>query len=124
MAKTFMQAIATMEGFYKVGSRANRNNNPGNLNFAPWQVDFGAVLEKIPPGVQETARFGYYPTPRDGFAAMRWLLLKDYLSLTLAQALCKWAPPSDGNDQSAYQQGVCKMTGMTPGTVLTAENIG
>ena len=24
-------AIATMEGYYKVGSLANRNNNPGNL---------------------------------------------------------------------------------------------
>jgi len=124
MQLTFMQAIARMEGFYVTGSRANRNNNPGNLNFAPWQSAFGAVLETIPAGIQETARFGAYPTADAGFAAMRTLLQHDYLGLTVSAALNKWAPPSDGNDVSSYQAGVCEMTGMQPTDVLTAENIG
>lgn len=124
MAKTFMQAIATMEGFYRTGSRANRNNNPGNLNLAPWESILGAVLETIPPGVDEKARFAHFPTPVAGWTAMRMLLEDVYLGLTIAEALRKWAPPSDGNDQSSYLVGVCKMTGMEPDTVLTKENVG
>ena len=124
MQLTFMQAIARMEGFYKVGSRANRNNNPGNLNFAPWQAALGAVLETIPAGIQETARFAHFPMPAVGWVAMRTLLQNDYLGLTVAAALNKWAPPSDCNDVSSYQAGVCEMTGMQPTDVLTAENIG
>lgn len=122
---TFMQAIGREEGFGLPNSRATRNNNPGNLNFEPWTATkFGAVLETIPPGVNECARFAHFPTPEAGWGAMRALLLESYLNLEVSAALNKWAPPSDGNDTSAYTDAVCKWCGVEPTTILTAELIG
>src|SRR5208282_2459864 len=61
---TFAEAIAHMEGFYIPGSRAQRNNNPGNLNLEPWmERKYGAVLETIPPGVNEAPRFARFVSP-------------------------------------------------------------
>jgi hypothetical protein len=123
---TFLQAIARQEGFYIPGSRANRNNNPGNLNFAPRlaTTPYFAMLETVPLGVAENPRFCHFRSSMDGFDAARALLLRAYLGLPVSQALCKWAPPSDDNDVSAYQANVCLWTGMSPDDVLTADNIG
>jgi hypothetical protein len=119
---TFIEAIARQEGFEVEDSRPARNNNPGDLNFEPWQGIFGARLET--PLGKETARFACFPTPVQGWGAMRQLLNADYIGLTVRQALNKWAPPSDGNNVSEYEANVCEWTGMMPETVLTAENIG
>jgi hypothetical protein len=121
---TFIQAVAREEGFEIPGSRANRNCNPGDLNFAPWQEQFGAVLETIPAGYNEMPRFACFPTPEQGFAAMRELLTNHYLGMTVGAALNRWAPPSDDNDTSVYTANVCQWTGLTPDTVLTGDNIG
>jgi len=119
---TFMEAIGRQEGFGPPSNRATRNNNPGNINFAPWTAaKFGAVLETIPEGYDEVARFAHFPDVATGWAAMRALLTESYVGLTIAAALAKWAPPSDGNNVSAYQAGVCASTGLTPDTVLTSE---
>jgi hypothetical protein len=121
---TFIEAIARMEGFEIQNSRAQRNCNPGNLNFEPWLAaePFSAVLET--PLRSEPARFCHFPDATTGFAALRALLVRDYLSETVHGALNRYAPPSDNNDTSAYEAGVCEMTGLQPDTVLTAELIG
>jgi hypothetical protein len=120
--KTFMQAIATEEGFYVEGSRAQRNANPGNLNFEPWLAEkYGAVLETIPRGYNESPRFACFKTAVDGWSAMQYLLLADYLGLTIETAIAKWAPASDGNADPAYVAAVCQMSGLTAGTVLTGQ---
>ncbi len=122
---TLMQAIARQEGFQLPGSRAERNNNPGNLNYEPWMAQrYSAALETIPPGYKEAPRFACFPTGMDGWDAMRELLRLDYAGLTIREALRKWAPAGDGNDVSSYEKNVCQGTGMTPETVLTTENIG
>ena len=115
---SFVEAIAREEGFYLDGSRAQRNNNPGNLNYAPWMAQFGAVLETHPE-----PRFASFPTADQGWGAMRRLLIKDYYGLTVGQALNKWAPPVE-NQTNSYIQNVCKLTGLLPTTVLTAATIG
>lgn len=54
----FMQAIATFEGFYKEGSLAQRNNNPGNLR---------------PIGASQG--FRVFPSANDGWIALRHQVL-------------------------------------------------
>jgi hypothetical protein len=120
---TFLEAVAREEGFNKTGSRAQRNNNPGNINFGPFAKAHGGILETIPAGVDETPRFACFLSPAAGFAAMRDLLSVDYLGMTVEEALNKWAPPVE-NETNSYIQNVCQWTGLTPETVLTAENLG
>lgn len=123
--KTFMQAIATEEGFYVEGSRAQRNANPGNLNFEPWLAEkYGAVLETIPRGYNESPRFACFKTAVDGWSAMQYLLITDYMGETVQKALGIWAPSSDGNNVPAYVMAVCGMCGVTPITPITVELIG
>jgi hypothetical protein len=118
---TFVEAIAKEEGFGIPGARATRCCNPGNLNMEPWLEGFGATLETIPAGVEEEPRFACFPTSEAGWSAMTTLLTKDYLGLTVSEALNKWAPASDGNAPSSYVAAVCSMTGLTADTVLTPE---
>jgi hypothetical protein len=122
---TLMEGIAHEEGFYVSGSRAARNFNPGNLNFAPWEVvKFGAVLETIPAGYNETPRFAAFPSAQSGWSAMQYLLTTNYLGESVQQALSIWAPTSDDNNVPAYVSSVCSMCGVTPATLVTAELIG
>jgi hypothetical protein len=121
MPLTFMMAVATYEGFYVLNSRAARNRNPGNLNFEPWLAkQYGAVLETIPPGVNEQPRFAAFSRAWFGWEAMKYLLTRDYLGLTFAAALTKWAPAADGNAPAEYIAAVCEITGLPSTTVLTA----
>jgi hypothetical protein len=122
---TLMEAIAHVEGFFIPNSRAQRNNNPGNLNFAPWEAaKFGAVMETIPPGYNEQPRFAAFPTPTAGWTAMQTLLTADYLSKTVQQALSIWAPSTDDNNVPAYVTGVCAMCGCAPAAPVTLDLIG
>lgn len=83
------------------GTRASRNNNPGNIQYGDFARSQGAV--------GSDGRFAVFPTPRDGFAAMKALLSSgSYENLTIAQAIAKWAPPSE-NDTQAYINGIASM---------------
>ena len=120
--KTFLEAIATQEGFYVPGSRAARNNNPGNIEWGAFARNHGATgIEVTPAG--ETPRFAVFPNAESGFDAMRSLLTTAYLGLSVTQALDKWAPPIE-NQTSVYIADVCEWTGLTPETVLTTDNLG
>jgi hypothetical protein len=113
--QTFMQAIAREEGFYVPGTRPNRNNNPGDIEWGRFTQAHGATCGD--------PRFAVFPFWTDGFAAMRALLLSAYVGLTVEAALNKWAPPIE-NTTNSYIKNVCEWTGLTPETVLTAEIIG
>lgn len=118
---TIPEAIARQEGFLVHGSRAQRNNNPGNLNFAEWLSGFGAVLET--PVKDEHPRFAYFPSVGAGWSALMELLRREYVGLSLADAIRKYAPSSDDNDTVTYIDAVSEWTGIAPTTILTAEMV-
>lgn len=112
---TFIEAIAREEGFAAAGSRPNRNNNPGDIEWGKFARSHGAT--------HGDPRFAVFPDAAAGMGAMRALLTSAYLGLTVDAALNKWAPPVE-NATNSYIANVCKWTGLTPETVLTAELIG
>jgi len=132
---TFLNAIARQEGFDVAGSRSRRNSNPGDIDWGPFAQHHGATgLETIPHGYNETPRFAVFPTPAAGFAAMKALLqipgvfgqlpgqprrlLSGYAGATVREALYRWAPPSDGNDASAYEGDVCAWVHCLPDDLI------
>jgi len=120
---TIVQAIAQFEGFNIPHSRAQRNNNPGNINFGSFAQQFGATLETIPQGVEEKARFAYFPTTDQGWNCLRELLNSCYNGMTILAAFNKYAPSTENNTES-YAEFVCRETGLSLTTVLSTENIG
>ena len=114
--KTFLEAVATMEGFYKDGSLAQRRHNPGNIEEGRFAQAHGAMAS-------DGDRFAAFPSDIVGFAAARALFKSAYLGCTISAAIAKWAPPIENND-TAYIDGVCELTGLPPRAVLTADNIG
>jgi len=120
---TFIEALAREEGFFEEGSRAQRNCNPGNIDFDSWSKAHGAVLETIPNGYNESPRFAAWPNAQDGWTALHDLLISDYLGLTVAQAIAKFAPSTE-NDTEQYIKNVCSFASVTPETILTPDNIG
>jgi hypothetical protein len=112
-------AIAKEEGWNATPrSRARRNNNPGNIEFANWTKEYGATLEDAPDGVE--ARFATFPTPEAGFAALRALLgFARYKGHTLAEAIAAWAPPTE-NQTSSYLANVCAWTGLRSDSIIDA----
>ena len=113
------EAIAHIEGFYsKYGAdgkpltspnRPQRNNNPGNLEFHGWMQSYGATLET---GVSKP-RFAAFPSVANGFAALDALLAMHYASMTVQDAINKFAPPVE-NNTSKYVNEVCRLVGCSP----------
>ena len=120
---TILTAIASYEGFYKTGSRAQRNNNPGNINYEPFMAYEGAELETIPEGVNERARFAHFATVDSGWSMLRHLLVTRYIGMTIVAAINKYAPSTE-NNSNAYAECVAHETGLSLETELTVENIG
>lgn len=95
-----------------------RNNNPGNIRDT------------------KTGSFRQFETPQEGLDAMKQdLLVKvsgkspamtakfgEGYAPTLSNLIATWAPPSE-NDTGKYVETVAKASGLTPDTVITAENI-
>jgi hypothetical protein len=100
-------SIAQFEGFNTSGTIANRNNNPGNLRYAPNQI-----------GVENTVSgtFATFASPQDG-----WLALQNYIQsnqgLTLRDFTYKYAPPVE-NDTSSYLSFLSGQTGIQPDQTL------
>ena len=120
---TIVQAIADFEGYNIPTSRARRNNNPGNINFGILSEQFGGVLETIPEGIAEEARFASFPFAEAGWNCLRLLLNKNYCGMTVLDAFNKYAPPNENNTVS-YAQFICKETGLALTDTLTNVNIG
>lgn len=116
MTITLVQAIARQEGFYKQGTRAQRNNNPGNINFG----NFALAHSALGP---DDKKYAIFPSPEAGFAALSALLRSSrYPGLTLERALLTYCPPKGDprgdNDTGTYIRNVCQWTGLTPDAVI------
>lgn len=106
---SLLQAMARQEGFYVAGTRAARNNNPGNIEYGEFAKNMGAI--------GSDGRFAIFDKAEDGFDAMRVLLLRNYRGLTLEAAIHKWAPPVE-NESNLYVRNVSQWTGIPPTAVI------
>jgi hypothetical protein len=86
------------------GDRNWRNNNPGNLEYGPFAMQYGAV--------GSDGRFAIFPTEEQGRMAQDALLKsKKYANLSLAQAIKVYAP-SNENDPKSYARQIMSQTGI------------
>ncbi len=91
---------------YSGGTRAWRNNNPGNIRAGEFANRHGAI------GM--AGGFAVFPDYATGRAAVTALLqTRTYQRLTIAEAIARYAPPTE-NDTAAYQDRVRRMTGLDP----------
>ncbi|HCB4109966.1 TPA: lytic transglycosylase catalytic [Escherichia coli] len=91
--------------------RGERNNNPGNLNFAG---QAGASLER--PG----GRFARFETAFDGLRALaRQLMLYAGRGInSVEKIISTWAPAYDNNNTTAYIRAVSQRLGVDPRAAL------
>jgi hypothetical protein len=94
------------------GSRASRNNNPGNLEASPW-------TQSQPGYIGTDGRFGVFDTLENGLAAQRNLLSTDkYQNKTISEAITSYAPEFE-NDTPGYTKAVADGVGVSPDTRLS-----
>lgn len=87
------------------GTRAWRNNNPGNIRMSDFSRRAGAI--------GEAGGFAVFPDEATGQRAVKRLLLgNSYKNLTIANAVSRYAPPSE-NNTVAYQRSIEKLTGLS-----------
>jgi hypothetical protein len=99
--------VAYADGLKVGGSRAWRNNNPGNIVAGAFAKAHGAI--------GSDGHFAIFPDEATGHAALTSLLKGEgYAHLTVAEAMAKYAPPSE-NDTKAYAAAVEKATGLGAG---------
>ncbi|HDR1793436.1 TPA: integrating conjugative element protein [Pasteurella multocida] len=87
------------------GSLAWRNNNPGNIRAGAFAKSLGAI--GVGPG-----GFAIFPDAETGTRAISALMrTKNYNNLSIADAIARYAPPSE-NNTAAYQAAIRKQTGL------------
>lgn len=100
------------------GSRAWRNNNPGNLEYGKFTRNNGAI--------GTDGRFAIFPDAATGFNAMAGLLAtSSYQKLTIEGAINRYAPPNENNVEN-YLKSVERQTGFprsTPMNSLSKNNL-
>lgn len=89
-------AAASTQG---TGSRGDRNNNPGNIEYGAFAKAHGAI--------GSDGRFAIFPTREAGESAMESLLRSRYQGLTISQIQQKWV----GNPDSNYAGSMASATG-------------
>ena len=107
--------VKTAEGKTEIregGTRSWRNNNPGNIRYGDFAVKMGAI--------GEAGGFAVFPDEETGKKAKESLLFegKNYKNLSIAQAISRYAPPSENNTE-AYIQNILKSLGTSRDTKLT-----
>ncbi len=96
------------------GSRAWRNNNPGNIRPGALQGEVGRA-----------GGFAVFNSEAAGQAGIvEQLGRPPYPSLTVFGAISRWAPPADNNDTAAYQARVQRSTGINGQTQIGTLNQG
>lgn len=86
------------------GDRNWRNNNPGNIEYGPFAIKYGAI--------GSDGRFAIFPSEEQGRAAQDALLKsKNYANLSLQDAIKRYAP-SNENDPKSYANQIMKSTGI------------
>jgi len=86
------------------GTRAWRNNNPGNIEYGPFTIANGAI--------GSDGRFAIFATFEAGQAAQEKLIFETstYRNLTLSAAIAKYAPAVE-NNTGRYQAAVLASVG-------------
>lgn len=94
------------------GSRSWRNCNPGNVRRGDFALSNGAI--------GDDNAFAIFPDEANGFNAIVALLTSpSYRSLSLHDAIFKYAPPTE-NDSAAYVKAITTGTGIAADAVLAA----
>lgn len=95
------------------GSRAWRNNNPGNINYGSFAISQGAI--------GTDGRFAIFPSYTSGRIAKENLLFGSsaYSNLTIGQAISKYAPSSE-NDTSSYISNITNSLNLNSDTQLSS----
>lgn len=84
------------------GTRAWRNNNPGNIRYGKFAQQHGAI--------GQAGGFAVFPDEATGMNAIKSLLrTNSYRDLTIAGAINRYSPPNE-NDTKAYQNRVAQQT--------------
>lgn len=111
-------AIAKFEGFYKTGSLAQRNNNPGNLR------TWGST--------PTSGGYAVFPTLDAGWAALkRQIQINIDRGLTMYEFFAGksgvypgYAPAADSNEPYHYARTVASWIGVDPSTTLKSVQAG
>ena len=90
------------EFLHSGGTRAWRNNNPGNL----------VASEKSGRSIGKAGGFAVFPTYEDGWAALKYSLTHFYSDLKLDKVFEKYAPATDNNDPQRYIKMVKQFSGL------------
>lgn len=106
--------IYTLKGDYNW-----RSNNPGNIEYGPFAISQGAIASGAVPSGRERG-FAIFPTLSAGEKAREVLQFESpsYRDLSIAQAISRYAPPSENNTQ-AYINAVTQAAGVAPGTRMS-----
>lgn len=112
LTEAIAQSIATMEGFFKAGTVAQRNHNPGNLrSWGNYPVVGGYVQ---------------FPDDNTGWQALytqvnrnidRGLTLQEFFG-GKPGVYAGYSPSADANDPRGYAQYVAGQVGIAPTVVL------
>jgi hypothetical protein len=94
------------------GTRAWRNNNPGNIEYGEFAKKLGAV--------GTDGRFAVFPTYEDGRNAKMSLLFEtsSYKNLSITDAINRYAPPFE-NNTSRYTSTVAQAAGVPMSTRMS-----
>ncbi|MFI5345014.1 MAG: hypothetical protein ACHQ51_01450 [Elusimicrobiota bacterium] len=95
------------------GSRAWRNNNPGNIIATPWTMEHGAIAK-------DEKGYAIFPDGATAMKALDRLLGMDaYQDLQLNAAVAKYAPPSE-NPTAKYVAFLARKTGVDEWAALSS----
>ncbi len=100
-------------GFAAPGTRAYRNNNPGNI-IATGQcrgLAAGSTCSGAYGEVGTDGRFGVYASMADGVEAYFRLLAREYGGLSLREIVMRYCPPADACDVDGYLATVIAAAG-------------
>lgn len=96
------------------GTIAWRQNNPGNIKHGDFASNHGSVGS----GGGGHAVFSTYEKGKEAKRALLFTAVRDYNTKTIAAAIAKYAPTSDGNNPTKYANFIAKRVGVPINTVL------
>lgn len=105
-----LEAMARQEGFLVKGTRPQRLNNPGDIEYGKFAKAHGAD--------RGDGRFAHFPDVKTGYQAMAALLSSAYKGLTIEKALNKYAPATE-NETNVYIDNICLWTGLKPTDIIS-----
>ncbi len=108
--ESMAQSIGAMEGWNKPGSRARRNNNPGNL--------------RLRSGPKDEKGYSIFASEAMGWAQLILDVeakFRKYPQFTVLRFFERYAPAADGNDPAGYARFVVGRLNRDLGGAFTIE---